>query len=98
MAACRCTRSIDLVAAALQARRHGTVVVIPDSIDVAARLHTTARFGRIESGLVLGPTVALELIRRLLILRLPILGVNDQIVGRSLRTIGRSRRLIRIVG
>src|SRR5260221_6274174 len=91
-------QSIDLVAAALQARRHGAIVVIPDSIDVAARLHAAAGFGGIESGLALGPTVALELIRRLLILRLPILGVNDQIVGRSLRTIGRSRRLIRIVG
>ena len=86
-------RSIDLVTASLQTRRHRAVVVAPDAIDVS-RLHSAARLGGIESGLPLCPAVALETIRGLLIVGLPILGVNDQIVGCvrcALRSAGRRR-------
>jgi hypothetical protein len=75
----RITSSVDLITSALQTSRHCAIVVVANSIDVA--LHAPARLRRIESRLTLRPTVAFELVGRLLFFRLAILGVNDQIIG-----------------
>src|SRR5258708_25435150 len=65
---------IDLVASALQTRRHRPVVVTAGCVGIAR--NSASRLRRIEARLALGPTVTLELVRRLLFLGLTILGIN----------------------
>src|ERR1700722_3654008 len=89
LALARGRRSFHAVAARLQARRHRALILIATRTSIA-RGHSPALLRRIETGLGLGPVVALVLIRRLLFRRLPILRVNIEIVGRR----GRLARLI----
>src|SRR5882757_566631 len=88
--------SVDLVTATLQTGGPCPVVITSDAISVA-RLHAAAGLGRIETGLILRPTMALELIRGLLLLGLAVFGIDHQIVLSVPWTVGRRRRLIRIV-
>src|SRR3984957_8665820 len=70
--------SIHLITAPLQAGRHGAVVIAPRAVSVPGG-DTTILLGGIEAGLALRPVVALVFVGGLLVLRLTLLGIDDEV-------------------
>src|ERR1700730_16583980 len=74
---------VNLIASRLQASGHGAVVI--GAAHGGTALLTAAGLRRIKTGLTFRPGVAFILIRRLLILGLAILRIDDQILLRAIR-------------
>src|SRR5579863_10598227 len=85
------------VAASLQTRAHRTLVIGTLRTDLIRRRAARELRG-IKPGLRRGPLVALVLVRRLLLWRLAILGINGQLIAlrrRRLRCLGRRSLIVR---
>src|ERR1700727_1877651 len=70
------------IAARLEARSHCALILFATRTSISTG-HAAALLGRIEAGLGLGPVMAFVLIGRLLLLRLAVLRVDVEVIGRS---------------